>query len=312
VSSDPTSALTWVIGEALIDIVQRGDQVSRHPGGSPLNVAVGLARLGNPTVLSTYLGHDDDGDAIAAHLHASGGELAAGSRTAPATSTAHATLGADGSATYEFDIDWAWNPPTSEVPAQVIHTGSLATFLTPGSDQVAQVFEGARADVFRSYDPNIRPALLPSRRDALDAFERTARNAHLVKLSDEDLDWLYPGLDASAGIVGIRSLGPAVVAVTGGSRGTTIGSVYGTVHVPAEPTTVADTVGAGDSWMSGFLHGVVATINTQGGEVVSDPDYFTLDRLGALTTFAARCAAITISRPGAQPPYLEELSPSSR
>lgn len=272
-----------------------------------MNVAVGLARLGNRTVLSTQLGDDADGAAIAAHVESSGVRLGDGSRTASSTSTAVAVVGDDGSATYEFDIAWTWTPPRVRVSAPIIHTGSLATFLRPGRDAVAAVFESPAEKVFLSYDPNIRPALLPSRIEALDAFERIARRADFVKLSDDDLAWLYPGLDSEAGIAEILALGPAAVAITGGSRGTTAGSVWGTIHVPALPTRVADTVGAGDSWMSGFLHELAKLQASSPDLDICNPAIYTVDRLDALVNFASRCAAVTVSRPGAEPPYLFEL-----
>lgn len=302
--SSPARPSVWVIGEALIDVVRDGDTVDRHPGGSPLNVAVGLARLGEPTVLSTSIGTDVDGDAIVGHVESSGARLGEGSRTASSTSTAEAVLDTNGSATYVFDIDWSWTPPAGAVRARIVHTGSLATFLHPGREGVATALDTLPKEVFRSYDPNIRPALLHSRADALDAFQRFSRRAQLVKLSDDDLRWISPGASPPSGIAEIRSLGPAVVAVTRGGSGVTLGSVHGTIDVPAVPATVIDTVGAGDSWTSGFLHGLAEFAPDVD---ICDPALYTLERMQELARFAAECAAVTVSRRGAKPPYLSEL-----
>lgn len=148
-----------VIGEALIDAVTtRAGETREHPGGSPMNVAIGLGRLGDHVTLLTSLGADTSGDIIRAHLAASHVALAAPEVHAPATSIAHAHVSADGAAEYTFDI--TWDIPAVTLPARIVHTGSLATALEPGRTVVQELIRRYRPHALITYDPNIRPSLM--------------------------------------------------------------------------------------------------------------------------------------------------------
>lgn len=269
-----------VIGEALVDVVRDGDTETRHAGGSPMNIAYGLARLGVSTRLLTRIGRDADGDLIAAHL-AAVDLLPASLRDAP-TSTAIATIGADGSASYEFDVNWDLDEVTAT--ADWVHVGSIATFLSPGADAVERFLEGFEGRV--SYDPNIRAALMPA--DARERFERIARLTNVLKLSDEDAQWLYP--DTADVLDLLLALGPEVVAITRGGDGATIATASERFDVPAVRVTVKDTIGAGDSFMSALI-----------ASLIEDKP------LDAAAATAIAAAAITVSRAGAQPPTRAEL-----
>jgi fructokinase len=157
---------TLVLGEALIDVVRSPDgAVAEHPGGSPANVALGLARLGHPVSLRTSIGSDDRGALIAAHLEPEGVELAAGSRTDGPTSVAEATIDATGAATYRFELGWEVAPPVSVDGATHLHTGSIAATLEPGATAVLDAVERARTGATVSYDPNARPSLMGQPQD---------------------------------------------------------------------------------------------------------------------------------------------------
>lgn len=196
----PAPAL--VIGEALIDVlVEPGGRRREVPGGSPANVALGLGRLGHPVRFATRIGRDRYGDLLLRHLRESGVELTPGSVDGGPTSTATALLDSRGAATYDFDITWAPTPEAvgavlTGAPAHV-HTGSIATALTPGADTVLAAVETARAAATVSYDPNLRPALLGPPERERDRVERLVAASDVVKASDEDLAWLYPGRDAA-------------------------------------------------------------------------------------------------------------------
>lgn len=298
-----TTATAMVVGEALVDIVKdsTGTQTV-HPGGSPLNVAVGLGRLGVRTVLATRVGDDPFGTDIRAHLRNAGVALASEDRPAVRTSSATATLRADGSACYEFDVLWDVERILAD-PVPVLHTGSIATVLEPGADAVEELLEAAPADTLISFDPNIRPDLISSHAEALARTERIARQAHVVKMSDEDLAWLYP--DGSLYEVASRyeELGVALFVVTRGAQGCSVFSSGRESSLPAQSVPVADTIGAGDAFMSGLLFGV---IESDSGAVLRQghADPHLLKRLGQI---AQRSAAITVSRRGAAPPTLREL-----
>lgn len=273
-----------VIGESLVDVVRDGGAESRHAGGSPMNVAYGLAQLGVDAQLLTRLGRDSDGALIEHHLYRAGVRLLPASLRDEPTSTAIATIGADGAASYEFDVNWDLGPV--DATADWVHVGSIATFLEPGAAAVERYLESTSARV--SYDPNIRPALMPA--DARERFERIARLTSVLKLSDEDGRWLYPELDESALLDLLLSFGPTTVAITRGADGAVVATTDARVDVPAVRVTVKDTVGAGDSFMAAFIAQLLAG---------HDAD------AAARTAIAA--AAITVSRAGAQPPTRAEL-----
>jgi fructokinase len=291
-----------VVGEALVDVVERSDgSRTEHAGGSPMNVAVGLGRLGIDVTLATAIGGDTYGALIEAHLAAAAVTLGAGSRGYGLTSSAVAHLAADGSATYDFDL--SWDPGLIPVPDGVnaVHTGSIAATLAPGADDVEMLLRELAPSAIVSVDPNIRPALLPDHADAARRVDRLVELADVVKVSDEDLAWLSPDEHAEAVTERWLDAGPAIVVITRGSEGSTAQARSGRLDVPASPATVVDTVGAGDSYMSGLLFG----LHQEGllaGEKRAALHEIDLDALTRVTAVAARSAAWTVGRAGAQPP----------
>jgi fructokinase len=299
-----------VVGESLVDVVVPSDGSPRHDavGGSCLNVAVGLARLDVPTTLVTRLGDDAYGELCADHVRASGVTLSEGSvvpgRT---TSTATAHLDEQHAATYEFDL--VWDLPAQELPADLlgIHVGSLGASLQPGRAAVVDLVRRAvEDDVFVSYDPNIRPAFLEDREAAWADVVEIAHLARLVKLSDEDLRLLRP--DASEEDVCrvlLAGTDTELVILTRGAPGAVAFTDGATLPVPAPPTDLVDSVGAGDSFMAATLAmlcdwGVVA--DGEGAVRALDDD-----RVRLLVRGAATAAAVTCSRRGANPPTRQEL-----
>lgn len=285
-----------VIGEALIDIVESRDGTTEHVGGSPANVALGLGRRGVGVALVTQLGRDDRGARIAAHLEESGVVVPRESFAADATSTARARIASDGQASYVFDL--AWDP--FEVPAdlrpRVLHTGSVAAFLEPGATSVREALGDTSASEV-TFDPNIRPALVGEHAAAFAAFEATSRLSTVVKLSDEDAAWLYPGAAPDAVVDAILALGPRLVAVTLGGEGAIIATSTERLTIPAEKVAVVDTIGAGDT----FMASLVASVAASGS---ADLDRDALERIGG---DAIRAAVLTVSRAGADLPWAREL-----
>lgn len=292
-----------VIGEAIVDVVSTATDERAHPGGSPLNVAIGLARLGASVTLATRIGTDANGRMLSRHLAQSGVRLTSGSvDPGIRTSSATATIGADGSAQYEFDISW----DVVDLPVSgfgLIHTGSIGALLSPGSEAVAACFDQSEPTVLRSFDPNIRASVLGPRADVLPLVERLARRSSVIKLSDEDASWLHDGLDAAAVSAHYARLGAAIVVVTLGSDGSLVRCGEETAFVASRTVDVVDTIGAGDSYMAGLLHFLTSEIGV---------DAVLSGRVGLVETiqaarFAADCAAVTVSRPGADLPSLDDV-----
>ena len=361
-----------LIGEALIDVVRRpGQAAQRVPGGCAMNVAVGLGRLGHSPLLATWVGDDADGRRLVEHCAASGVRLVPGSDKAVRTSVAEALIDDEGKATYSFDIDWQLPPIPADLHPGLVHVGSIGGVLEPGGSAELAYVEAIRGQSFIAFDPNCRPALMGAPAQARAIIERYVAVADLVKASDEDLAWLYPEAGTDDGLLSCArrwaSSGPAVVVVTLGSRGAfavtrdqeVVGATPGwrdpaTLPSPIESITgvitrhnagklrpLSDTIGAGDSFMAGLIHGMVTsaespTIPDTSHNVPTNPNGHAVramrrevavrsvhdDRgeygfcrtvledptaLSAILTQAAAMAAITVSRPGADPPWAYEL-----
>lgn len=298
-----------VIGEALIDIVKKatGEQ-KEHPGGSPANVAITLARLGRPAHLLTWFGGDERGDLIAAHLNESHVHLVDGSQSAERTPTAQATLDHNGSAQYTFDIEWKIEADLENFPhtAAAIHVGSIAAVLEPGAQRAAEIIEERRDTATITYDPNIRPALMGEPDEVRPLVEGLVGQSDVVKASDEDLEWLYPELTPDDVASNWINLGAGIVVITKGGAGATASTANHRVDIDAPPVHVVDTVGAGDSFMGALLDGL-ADRGLLGAVQRETLHNIGQDALTEIVGHAVSVAAITVSRAGANPPWLTEL-----
>ncbi|MFV0405782.1 MAG: carbohydrate kinase family protein [Propioniciclava sp.] len=250
---------TLCLGEALIDSVTSAAGTAEHVGGSPLNVAVGLARLGHPTTLGSWWARDARGDRIAAAMQEAGVAVEPGSDAAAFTTVAHATLDADGSASYTFELDPGVAPLGNLSRMGHLHTGSLGAVLEPGGTEIRNALATARPFATISYDPNARPTLMGPADQARDRMEALISLADIVKASDEDLAWLYPDTAIEQVMHAWAELGPALVVITVGASGALVQSRRNRapIRVPAMPVQVSDTVGAGDSFMAGLLGGLL-------------------------------------------------------
>jgi len=307
----PTADRALVVGEALIDVVTRPDGGrAQHPGGSPANVALGLGRLGRRVDLLTWLGQDTDGDLVRRHLRGSGVNVLQGNRSALRTPVATAHLDAAGTASYEFDLEWDLPETWDEEPGSplVVHTGSIATVLQPGGAAVAALVARRRAMSTITYDPNLRPVLMGSPAHALPVVDALVRVADVVKVSDEDLAWLHPGVAPAEIAEEWSRSGPSLVVVTHGGEGAFASTSAGArISVTATKVQVADTVGAGDSFMGGLIDGLwsAGLLGADRRQALVDVDAATVE---AVLERCARIAAITVSRAGANPPRLAELA----
>jgi fructokinase len=291
----------WVCGEVLIDVLPSGPVV----GGGPANTAKALARLGHDVHFIDGISSDAFGQSARAELLRDGVNLDLAQLSDKPTCTATVTLDAAGAASYEFLIDGtatfdfavSWLPDPYRYQPQVLHIGTLVTVIEPGAsalyDWAMQVAEFAPI----VFDPNIRPSVMPDRDLYEAAVEKWAALSAVIKVSDDDLAWLFAGQSIDDVANRWISDGVFLVVVTRGANGLVGFTADGRVEVPGVKVDVIDTVGAGDTVGAIVVEAMVAHgLIELRGEV-----------LRSVLTRAAAAAAITCSRQGAQPPYKHEL-----
>jgi fructokinase len=297
-----------IIGEALMDIVHRPHEAAVEiPGGSPMNVAIGLSRLGRKTALITWIGNDERGEVIRQHCMTSNVQLVAGSDLARHTSTAQAEIGPSGQASYEFDIEWEVPPLPESIRPHVVHTGSIAAMREPGCADVVDILKEAAESASISYDPNLRPSVMGEPSELEDKVLGLVRLSDVVKVSSEDIAWLCPGQELRAVAESWAGMGPSLVVVTKGSDGAfavTSTGVYVEVANPDGP--VVDTVGAGDSFMSGLIDALWRR-KLLGAKHRADLTKISSEALRQVLDEASLVATVTVSRAGANPPWRDEL-----
>ncbi len=311
--------MVCVIGEALIDLVLAAPAVDEsgtdgylaHPGGSPYNVAIGLARLGQPSRLLARLSSDAFGRQLRAHAEVNQVDLSlAVSATEPST-LAVVNLDAQRNASYDFyrngTADWQWRrEELARIPADAgwLHTGSLASWIEPGASLIEARLAELKPSCLISYDPNIRPLLLDDHAGTVARVQRLVALADVVKVSAEDLAWLYPGLAVEDLLADWQTRGPALVVVTDGGRGAhLLGSSGERITIPAVPMAIVDTVGAGDAFMAGLINALV-------GDGALRPGQQALSENAArhAVAEASLVAALTCAKAGANPPTALELA----
>jgi fructokinase len=311
-----TKAKALVVGEALIDIVPNTstpdspDSTKEYPGGSPMNVAVALGRLGRAVEFASWISQDPRGHLIEAHLCESKVHLLEGSRRAARTPSAAVTLDSSGQAKYIFDLLWDFQAPADLTGIAVVHTGSLATIYPPGAAKIADFVESLKARRDRgpavTFDPNLRPSVVRDPQAARPQIERLVAASDVVKASDEDLAYLYDGRDPALTAAAWAQAGPSLVVLTRGADGAQAWYAAGSADLPARQAAVVDTVGAGDTFMAGLIDGLWNQ-NRLGPGRHDELDAIAPAEVLAAMDRAARAAAVTVSRPGADPPWAFEL-----
>lgn len=303
-----TTAL--VIGEAVLDVVHAiGADPVQRPGGSAVNVAVALARLGRPVRLATAYGPDAAGDLLAGHLRAAGVELAGNPRVLAASPRADAVIDATGAASYTFEVGWRLPSGVPTEAPHVVHVTSLAPLLDPGADEVFALVGQLGPAATVSYDVNLRPGITGTGPEVVERVTRMAALADLVKASDEDLLALWPDRDPGESASRLLESGPAAVVVTHGDGGASWHSRCGcdwcTGGIHAQQVEVVDTIGAGDTFGAALLDHLWPLLGAGGADRIAalDPEAWV-----AALEYAARAAAITVGRVGADPPTRAELT----
>jgi fructokinase len=296
-----------VIGEVLVDVViDAGGTVTEHVGGSPANVAMGLSRLGHDATLCTCVGSDARGQLCRDHLEAQGVRVQVRATTEP-TSVATATLDASGAAAYAFDLHWAPGP-IDPGPFAHVHTGSIAATLAPGAADVSVALHAATPAATVSYDPNIRPSIMGDPQATRAQVESLIGVSDVVKASEDDVAYLYPGETIETVLARWLELGPALAVVTLGSQGVLYRCAADDepANASAWASSVVDTVGAGDSFMAGLLSGLLDAGLLGGATACERLRAATGPLVAAAISRGLATSSLTVQRAGAYAPTRDE------
>ena len=290
-----------MVGEVLIDMLPTGDVV----GGGPANTAKALARLGYDVDFIDGISSDANGVKARKELERDGVGLALCLKSDKSTCTATLTLDLQGGAQYDFfikdtatfDFNASWLPDSSRLKPSVLHIGTLATIIEPGATALFNwaVSVGEFAPII--FDPNIRPSVMSDRATYAAAVEKWVSIASIVKVSDDDIKWLYPNETLDEVALHWIAQGVSCVVITRGAHGLIGFTEHGMEEVDGAKITIVDSVGAGDTVGAIVVEGVIQhSVAGLQGHVLNE-----------VLHKAAVAAGITCSRAGAEPPRKHEL-----
>jgi len=290
----------YIAGEALIDLINVGGSQSAHVGGGPANTAKALARLGFESVFVGGISNDAYGNLIESELVGSGVDLSAVNRSALPTALARAVIDENGVARYEFELagtatfaftsDWL---PTDSV--DVVHVGSVATLVEPGASELLEW--ATSLDSVIVFDPNVRPSIQGDKDSYRSSVEKWISISDVVKLSEDDLSWLYGESEEEVVRRWLES-GVSLVVITLGAEGLKSYAGSDALTVPGAVVSLADTVGAGDTIGAVLVEGILQ---------YGLDELMNKEILDTVLKRAVKAAGITCSRAGANPPWKEEL-----
>jgi len=295
----------WVCGEVVIDLIPDGTERKAVVGGGPANTAKALSKLGITTQFIDGISSDKYGQMALKELHRDGVLLDFVKFSDKPTCLAIVSLNSKGSATYEFVIDntatfdfsHSWLPDAVENKPLLLHIGTLVTAIEPAASVLFEWAKKVATVAPIVFDPNIRPAVMSDRQQYVRQVERWVSISNAVKVSDDDIYWLYPGVEVDQVANKWLSMGPELIVVTFGDKGLTGYRKNEKVAVDAKQVVVADTVGAGDTVGAILVEAIIE----------DGLDKLTGMRLSVMLDRAAKAAAITVSRTGALPPSKAEI-----
>ena len=303
-------------GDALIDFVPTRNTEGREAvmpavGGSCLNVAIGMARLGAPTGFVGGVSTDMFGRMIADHATASNVELGLATRSDRQTTLAFVRIVAGESHYAFYDAETAtrnWTYRRGAIPfanIEAVHVGSTTLVNDQGAAETKALIADARASSTISFDPNCRPNLVKNKPAYLARMAEFAGQADLIKMSDVDFAYLFGEEQYQQRANALLGQGTSLVVITRGNNGAIAWHASaGQVEVQAPKVEIADTIGAGDSFQAALLF----ALHKQGRISRQQLKDIGADELRRALSFAANCAGLTCTRPGADPPWSHEIS----
>ena len=295
----------WVCGEVLIDLIPDGTERKAVVGGGPANTAKALAKLGIANQFIDGISTDKYGQMALKQLHKDGVLLDFVKFSDKPTCLAIVSLNAQGGATYEFviegtatfDFSNSWLPDALIHKPSLLHIGTLVTAIEPAASILFEWASKVAKVAPVVFDPNIRPAVMDNRIEYVKQVERWIGISSAVKVSDDDIYWLYPGEDIDNVTKRWLGMGPELVVVTFGDKGLAGYRKNEKISVDAKKVVVADTVGAGDTVGAILVEAIIE----------DGLDKLVNDRLATMLDRAAKAASITVSRTGALPPSRDEI-----
>jgi len=306
-----------VIGEALVDVVHGiNGEIKNIPGGSPANTAVALARLGTKTYMKARTSTDQFGTEIRNYLTSQNINLDYSLVVKNPSSVVNALIQKDGSAKYEANLrgaaDYGWTyeelDQVIDPDIQIVQLGSLTSYIEPGATNVEKWFSKLRQSnkYLLTFDPNIRHPLDGENEvDVRSRAKKLASLSHVVKASDEDLNWIFSNNNPQDSAINIIESGASLVVVTLGKKGAfAVNKKLEIVEVKANEIAVIDTIGAGDTFAAALITQLLenSLINKNALDNLSRDD------LTEILTNCSAVSAITCSRQGANPPHRHEVS----
>jgi len=305
------------LGEALIDLISsKTDSMTFKacPGGSPMNTAVAMARLGVPVSFLSQISRDFFGNELVSFLKENGIATDLLLRSDHPTTLGFAKKDETGSVNYAFysreaaDRSIAAGSLSEDLPPgiQALQIGSISLMQEPGASTITDfILRQARKnpDLVISFDPNLRPSMVENPGLYKTRFISLCGVCSIVKLSDEDLEWLFPGMSLKDAGSMLLDMGPSLIALTSGAKGSLLINRGGIGRSGVGDVTVVDTVGAGDTFHGGLLAWLYRN-NRLTRSALGTMDEETLNKAAA---FASRAADITCSREGADPPRMDEM-----
>ena len=311
------------VGEALIDFIPQ--QHTGHPGrscflpspgGSPFNTAISLSRLEVPTSFLGKLSEDFFGDMLSNTLSENGVKTDMVIRSSKNTTLAFVTRDERGDARYAFfaedsadrNLTTAEIPETLPGPEGALLFGSISTLMEPGASSITRLVERESTRRVVSFDPNVRSNLIEDRDTYRAHFEHLVSHTSIVKISEDDLGWIYPDREPESAAQTLLALGTQLVVLTFGAEGSLALTEHLRASAPAAKTRVSDTIGAGDSFHGGFI----AWLHHHGSLSRAALAELNAEELRAALVYAATVSGITCSRPGADPPRAHELDAGIR
>ena len=295
----------WVCGEVLIDLIPDGTERKAVVGGGPANTAKALAKLGIANQFIDGISTDKYGQMALYELEKDGVLLDFVKFSDKPTCLAIVSLNSKGGATYEFVIDdtatfdfsHSWLPDAADKKPSLLHIGTLVTAIEPAATVLFEWANKVAKVAPIVFDPNIRPAVMNDRSEYVKQVERWVGISSAVKVSDDDIYWLYPGQDLDKVTKRWLEMGPELIVVTFGDKGLAGYRENSKISVDAKKVVVADTVGAGDTVGAILVEAIIEV----------GLDKLTGEGLSLMLDRAARAAAITVSRSGALPPGRDEI-----